>query len=49
MLKEMVDRYVSSGMREAGYRYFVLDDGWMSMDRDAAGSLVADPVKFPTV
>ena len=47
MLKEMVDRYVSSGMREAGYRYFVLDDGWMSMDRDAAGSLVADPVKFP--
>ena len=47
MLKEMVDRYVSSGMREAGYRYFVLDDGWMSMDRDAAGSLLADPVKFP--
>jgi alpha-galactosidase len=47
MLKEMVDVYVSSGMREAGYRYFVLDDGWMSMERDANGSLVADPVKFP--
>jgi alpha-galactosidase len=47
MLKEMVDMYVNSGMRDAGYQYFVLDDGWMSMERDAAGSLVADPVKFP--
>lgn len=48
MLREMVDTYVSSGMRDAGYEYFVLDDGWMSMDRDANGSLVADPKKFPS-
>jgi alpha-galactosidase len=47
MLKEMVDVYLSSGMRDAGYQYFVLDDGWMSMERDRNGSLVADPVKFP--
>ena len=47
MLKEMVDNYISSGMRDAGYRYFVLDDGWMAMDRDSNGSLVADPLKFP--
>ncbi len=47
MLKEMVDVFVSSGMRESGYQYFVLDDGWMSMERDQNGSLVADPVKFP--
>jgi alpha-galactosidase len=47
MLKEMVDTYVSSGMRDAGYKYFVLDDGWMTMDRDAKGDLVADPKKFP--
>ncbi|HEX3080900.1 MAG TPA: glycoside hydrolase family 27 protein, partial [Puia sp.] len=47
MLKEMVDVYVSSGMRDAGYRYFVLDDGWMAMERDHSGSLIADPVKFP--
>ncbi len=47
MLKAMVDVYVSSGMRDAGYQFFVLDDGWMSMERDANGSLVADPVKFP--
>ncbi len=47
MLKVMVDSYVSSGMRDAGYQYFVLDDGWMAMERDQNGSLVADPVKFP--
>jgi alpha-galactosidase len=47
MLREMVDVYVSSGMRDAGYQYFVLDDGWMAMERDQNGSLVADPVKFP--
>ncbi|MDN3580062.1 glycoside hydrolase family 27 protein [Mucilaginibacter flavus] len=47
LLKGMVDAYVSSGMRDAGYRYFVLDDGWMSMERDKNGDLVADPKKFP--
>ena len=47
LLKSMVDAYVSSGMRDAGYKYFVLDDGWMGMERDANGQLVADPLKFP--
>jgi len=47
LLKGMVDTYVSSGMKEAGYTYFVLDDGWMSMERDSEGNLVADPKKFP--
>ena len=47
LLKKMVDSYVSSGMRDAGYTYFVLDDGWMSMERDKDGQLVADPKKFP--
>ena len=47
MLKTMVDVYVSSGMRDAGYQYFVLDDGWMAMERNADGNLVADPAKFP--
>ncbi|MDP9081905.1 MAG: glycoside hydrolase family 27 protein [Bacteroidota bacterium] len=47
LLKGMVDTYVSSGMRDAGYTYFVLDDGWMAMERDRDGNLVADPKKFP--
>jgi alpha-galactosidase len=47
LLKGMVDAYVSSGMRDAGYTCFVLDDGWMSMERDSNGQLVADAKKFP--
>ncbi len=47
MLKEMVDVLISSGMGESGYQYFVLDDGWMAMERDQNGNLIADPVKFP--
>ncbi len=47
LLKQMVDAYVSSGMRDAGYTYFVLDDGWMGMERDQNGQLIADPKKFP--
>lgn len=45
---ETADAMVSSGMRDAGYNYLVLDDGWMAMERDAKGDLVADPVKFPS-
>src|ERR1022692_69962 len=47
VLKGMVDIYISSGMRDAGYTYFVLDDGWMATSRDKGGNLVADPKKFP--
>jgi len=47
MLREMVDVFVSSGMRDAGYQYFVLDDGWMAMERDQNGNIIADPLKFP--
>jgi len=39
---------VTSGMREAGYRYVVIDDGWMAPERDRNGDFVADPDKFPS-
>ena len=47
-IKQIADIMVSSGMRDAGYTYLVLDDGWMAKDRDQAGNLVADPEKFPS-
>jgi alpha-galactosidase len=48
LVKGIADVMVSSGMKDAGYRYVVLDDGWMSMTRDTkTGNLVADPKKFP--
>lgn len=47
LIRETADALVSSGMRDAGYVYLVLDDGWMAMERDSLGNLVPDPVKFP--
>ncbi|MEO6456448.1 MAG: alpha-galactosidase, partial [Ginsengibacter sp.] len=47
LVMQIADDMVSSGMKDAGYTYIVLDDGWMTMERDSMGSLVADPVKFP--
>jgi len=48
VIKEIADVMVSSGMKAAGYKYIVLDDGWMSMRRDSiTGNLIPDPKKFP--
>lgn len=47
-IKEIADAMVSSGMRDAGYDYLVIDDAWMAKDRDSStGELLADPEKFP--
>ena len=46
-IKAAADAMVSSGMRDAGYQYLVLDDAWMAPERDDKGALQADPVKFP--
>jgi len=45
-IRETADAMVSSGMRDAGYRYVVIDDCWQ-VSRDGAGTLVADPQRFP--
>jgi alpha-galactosidase len=48
LVRGIADVLVSSGMKDAGYTYLVLDDGWMAMERDnVTGNLVPDPKKFP--
>ncbi|SDZ86721.1 alpha-galactosidase [Arachidicoccus rhizosphaerae] len=47
LIKKTADNIVSTGMKEAGYIYLVLDDGWMTKQRDSLGYLVPDPEKFP--
>ena len=48
LVRGIADVMVSSGMKDAGYTYLVLDDGWMTMQRDSiTGNLVPDPKKFP--
>ena len=47
LIKGAADALVSSGMRDAGYQYLVIDDCWQ-VDRDANGNIVADPKRFPS-
>ncbi|MEV6978895.1 alpha-galactosidase [Kitasatospora sp. NPDC093806] len=47
VIQETADKLATSGLRSAGYDYVNLDDCWMSPERDAAGDLVPDPVRFP--
>ena len=47
LIKGVAEALISSGMREAGYNYIVIDDGWEAMTRDANGNLVPDPKRFP--
>jgi alpha-galactosidase len=47
LVRATADRMVSSGLRDAGYRFVNIDDGWMAGARDASGELRADPVRFP--
>jgi alpha-galactosidase len=47
LIKEMADAMVTSGMRDAGYVYLVIDDCWQ-IDRDAQGNILPDPQRFPS-
>jgi alpha-galactosidase len=47
LIKGMADTMVTSGMKDAGYQYIVIDDCWQ-VRRDAAGNIVADPQRFPS-
>ncbi|GAA4721088.1 cellulose binding domain-containing protein [Phytohabitans rumicis] len=48
LIRQMTDAMVSSGMRDAGYQYVVVDDCWMNPNRDGAGNLQGDPSRFPS-
>lgn len=45
LVKEMADAMVRTGMRDAGYRYVVIDDCWQ-VARDSTGAIVPDPERF---
>ena len=47
MIRGIADAMVSSGMKDAGYEYIVIDDCWQ-VSRDSLGFIVADPERFPS-
>jgi alpha-galactosidase len=46
IIRETADSMAANGMRDAGYKYVVIDDCWQ-VSRDANGTIVADPARFP--
>jgi len=47
LIKSTADAIISSGMKDAGYEYVVIDDCWQ-VTRDDNGNIVADPQRFPS-
>ena len=46
--KAIADAFVSTGLRDAGYKYLVIDDGWLEAGRDAGGGLITVAKNFPS-
>src|SRR5579884_2691075 len=47
VVRQAADSIVSSGMKDAGYTYVVIDDCWQ-ISRDAQGNIVPDAQRFPS-
>jgi len=47
VIRGTADALVASGMRDAGYKYVIVDDCWEG-PRDANGALTSDPRRFPS-
>ncbi len=47
VVRDAADGMVSSGMKDAGYEYIVIDDCWQ-VSRDSLGFIQADLQKFPS-
>jgi alpha-galactosidase len=46
LVRQMADILVSSGMKDAGYTYIIIDDNWTG-PRDSLGFLTVDKKRFP--
>jgi alpha-galactosidase len=47
LIKQIADAMVSTGMKDAGYQYIVIDDCWQ-VDRDSQGNIIPDGKRFPS-
>ncbi|MBR6426535.1 MAG: glycoside hydrolase family 27 protein [Clostridia bacterium] len=47
IITETADAIVETGLKDAGYEYVIIDDGWQAKQRAENGRLVPDPLKFP--
>lgn len=47
LILDTANAMIRTGLRDSGYRYIVIDDGWALPRRSPEGLLVPDPEKFP--
>src|SRR3984893_3306356 len=47
LIKQIADAMVSTGMKDAGYQYIVIDDCWQ-VERDSQGNIIPDAKRFPS-
>jgi alpha-galactosidase len=48
MIRGIADKFISLGLRDAGYHYVNVDDCWANWQRDKDGNLQANPQRFPS-
>ncbi|MFF0307867.1 glycoside hydrolase family 27 protein [Streptosporangium sp. NPDC004379] len=47
VIKAQADALVSSGMKDAGYEYVNIDEGWWQGTRDSSGNITVDTAEWP--
>lgn len=47
IVKDIIDAFVDNGLKEAGYKYIVIDGGWRDTLLGPNKELLPHPVKFP--
>lgn len=48
MIRGIADKFVSLGLKDAGYQYVNVDDCWANWQRDKDGHLQPNPKRFPS-
>ncbi|MGY3230843.1 alpha-galactosidase [Luteibacter sp. HA06] len=48
MIRGVADKFISLGLRDAGYQYVNVDDCWANWQRDKDGHLQPNPERFPS-
>lgn len=47
LIEQTAERLVSSGLRDVGYEYLVIDAGWQNLSRATDGRQQANETNFP--
>ena len=46
-IKAQADALVSAGLKDAGYSYVNIDEGWWQGTRDSSGNITVDTAEWP--